>query len=65
VFFFIRVRARWYKSRYLIENDDGIVEVKTDFLGKSICYKFDAGADYNIASFYKCADGIDFKFKIK
>jgi len=54
-----------YKSRFLIEGDDGIVDVKTDFLGKSICYKFDASAYYNIASFYKCHDGTEIKLKIK
>lgn len=33
-----------YKSKFLIEGGDGIVDVKTGFLGKSICYTFDANA---------------------
>ena len=52
-------------SNYLIENDNGIVDVKTSFFGKSICYTFDAAADFSPAMFYKCDEEIKFEFKMK
>lgn len=50
---------------YLIEGYNGIVDVKTDFLGKSICYTFNAASDVNVAYFYICDKEIEFKFKMK
>jgi hypothetical protein len=48
-----------------VENDNGRVNVKTNFLGKSVCYTFNADADFGVANFYKCDKDVDFVFEMK
>lgn len=53
------------KEHYLIEGYNGILDVKTIFLGKSVCYKFDADADLAVTFFYKCNNDVGFIFEMK
>lgn len=53
------------KDSYLIETYNGLVDVKTDFLGKKVCYTFNPDSDFGVANFHKCDNDVEFKFKKK
>lgn len=52
-------------SKRLVEKGDGNIDVKTRFLGKRICYQFQAESKFPVANFYRCKDSDEFKIDLK